>query len=207
MSMNTPVANGDPTLAALIPEGVTLGHIISLFQTAYPVNGVQLLRARLGATHPANLAPTELAEFIKYMLAAIKSAGIRDPAARLAADAELGSSAATTENPFAGQEHDGRVFRDRRERNFFIGRLPRGKKRNGYGTIRIAGKLVRNSYAICKPVPGPMSRRTNRATLDAVSKRGADWWRVERSVTGTGRGQAPASQVSNEHRAADDCQS
>jgi predicted DNA-binding transcriptional regulator AlpA len=35
---------------------------------------------------------------------------------------------------------------------------PRGKKRNGCGTIRIAGKLVRNSYAICKPVPGPMSR-------------------------------------------------
>ena len=129
MSMNTPVANGDPTLAALIPEGVTLGHIISLFQTAYPVNGVQLLRARLGATHPANLAPTELAEFIKYMLAAIKSAGIRDPAARLAADAELGSSAATTENPFAGQEHDGRVFRDRRERNFFIGRLPPREKK------------------------------------------------------------------------------
>ena len=79
MRMNTPVANGDPTLAALIPEGVTLGHIIALFQTAYPVNGVQLLRARLGATHPANLAPPELAEFIKYMLAAIKSAGSETP--------------------------------------------------------------------------------------------------------------------------------
>ena len=57
MRMDTPVANGDPTLAALIPEGVTLAHIIALFQTAYPVNGVQLLRARLGATHPTNLAP------------------------------------------------------------------------------------------------------------------------------------------------------
>jgi predicted DNA-binding transcriptional regulator AlpA len=35
----------------------------------------------------------------------------------------------TTENPFDGREHDGRVFRDRRERNFFIGRLsPREKK-------------------------------------------------------------------------------
>ena len=37
MRMNTPVANGDPTLAALIPEGVTLAHIIALFQDAYPV--------------------------------------------------------------------------------------------------------------------------------------------------------------------------
>ena len=103
MRMDTPVANGDPTLAALIPEGVTLAHIIALFQEAYPINGVQLLRARLGATHPANLAPPELAEFIKYVLAALKSAGIRDPAALLAdrvrreaeaAAAKLGSSAA-----------------------------------------------------------------------------------------------------------------
>ena len=51
----------------------------------------------------ANLAPPELAEFIKYVLAALKSAGIRDPAAALAykvrleaeqAAAILGSSAA-----------------------------------------------------------------------------------------------------------------
>jgi predicted DNA-binding transcriptional regulator AlpA len=28
-----------------------------------------------------------------------------------------------TENPFDGREYDGRVFRDRHERNFFIGRL------------------------------------------------------------------------------------
>ena len=69
MPMNTPVANGDPTLAALIPEGVTLAHIITLFHDACPINGVQRLRARLGATHPANLSPPELAEFIKYVLA------------------------------------------------------------------------------------------------------------------------------------------
>ena len=171
MRMDTPVANGDPTLAALlIPEGATLAHIIALFQEAYPINGVQLLHARLGATHPANLAAPELAEFIKYVLAAVKSAGIRDPAALLAdrvrreaeaAAAKLGSSAAigdlaverksdghasvtietnsstisdastprpvdltmTTENPFDWREHDGRVFRDRHDRNFFIGRL------------------------------------------------------------------------------------
>jgi Helix-turn-helix domain len=106
MRMDTPIANGDPALATLIPEGVTLAHIIALFQTAYHVNGEQLLGARLyalGATHPANLAPPELAEFIKWVLAALKSAGIRDPADVLAygvrreaeaAAARLGSSAA-----------------------------------------------------------------------------------------------------------------
>jgi hypothetical protein len=176
MRMDTPVANGDPTLAALIPEGVTLDHIIAVFQDAYPINWVQLLRERLGATHPTNLAPPELAEFIKYVLAALKSAGVRDPAAvlaygvrreaepaaaKLVAPAEMADIAAeqksaerepvalknnsskiyesslprpvdltmTTENPFDGREHDGRVFRDRRERNFFIGRLsPRQKE-------------------------------------------------------------------------------
>ena len=176
MRMDTPVANGDPTLAALIPEGVTLTHIIALFQDAYHVNGVQLLRKRLGATNPADLAPPELAEFIKWVLAALKSAGVRDPAALLAdsvrreaepaaaklvAPTQMADIAAeqksaerepvalknnssktyesslprpvdltmTTENPFDGREHDGRVFRDRRERNFFIGRLsPRQKE-------------------------------------------------------------------------------
>jgi predicted DNA-binding transcriptional regulator AlpA len=168
MRNDTPVTNGDPTLAALIPEGVTLAHIIAVFQGAYPINWVQLLRKRLGATNPANLAPPELAEFIKWVLEALKSAGIRDPAALLAdsvrrdaeaaaaklvAPAEMADIAAeqksaerepvalknnssktcesslprpvdlTTENPFDGREHDGRVFRDRRERNFFIGRL------------------------------------------------------------------------------------
>jgi Helix-turn-helix domain len=103
MRMDTPVANGGPTLAGLLPEGVTLAHIIALFHDAHSVNGVQLLRARLGATNPANLAPPELAEFIKWVLAALKSAGIRNPAAVLeygvrleaeAAAAKLRSSAA-----------------------------------------------------------------------------------------------------------------
>ena len=103
MRMNTPVANVDPTLAALIPGGVTLAHIMTLFYDAYPINREQLLRARLGTTNPANLAPAELAEFIKYVLAAAKSAGIGNPAALLAdtvrreadaAAAKLGSSAA-----------------------------------------------------------------------------------------------------------------
>ena len=34
-----------------------------------------------------------------------------------------------TENPFDGREHDGRVFRTRLERNFFIGRLSRREKK------------------------------------------------------------------------------
>ncbi len=170
MRMDTPVANGDPTLAALIPEGVTLAHIIAAFRDANHVNWDQLLRKRLGAANPANLTPPELAQFIKWVLEALKSAGIRDPAALLAdnvrrdaeaaaaklvAPAEMADIAAeqksaerervalknnssktyesslprpvdltmTTENPFNGREHDGRVFRDRRERNFFIGRL------------------------------------------------------------------------------------
>ena len=84
MRMDTPVANGDPTLVGLIPEGVTLAHIIALFQDAYPVNWEQLLRKRLGATNPANLAPPELAEFIKWVLPALKSAGIKNPADLLA---------------------------------------------------------------------------------------------------------------------------
>jgi predicted DNA-binding transcriptional regulator AlpA len=115
--MDTPVANVDPTLAALIPEGVSLTHIFALFQAAYPVNGEQLLRARLGATHPANLAPPELAEFIKYILPALKSGGIRDPAASLArgvqleaeaAAAKLGSSAAIGDTA-AERKSDGHV--------------------------------------------------------------------------------------------------
>ena len=84
MRMDTPVANGDPTLAALIPEGVTLTHIITVFRDANHVNWDQLLRKRLGATNPANLTPPELAQFIKWVLEALKSAGIRDPAALLA---------------------------------------------------------------------------------------------------------------------------
>ena len=117
MRMDAPVANGDPTLAALIPEGVTLAHIIALFQTAYPVNGVQLLRARLGATHPANLAPPELAEFIKWVLAALKSAGIRDPADVLAYGVRLEAEAAAAKlessasigDVAAEQKSDGRA--------------------------------------------------------------------------------------------------
>jgi hypothetical protein len=35
----------------------------------------------------------------------------------------------TTENPFDGREHDGRVFRTRHERNFFIGRLSRSQQK------------------------------------------------------------------------------
>lgn len=103
MRLDTNLANADPTLAALVPDGVTLADILGLFQEAYPVNGEQLLRQRLGATHPANLALPELAEFIKWLLRALKSASISDPAAVLAygvqrraeaAAAKLGSSAA-----------------------------------------------------------------------------------------------------------------
>jgi hypothetical protein len=75
MRIDANIVTGDPTLAALIPEGVTLAHILGLFRTAYHVNGEQLLRQRLsalGATRPADLAPPELAEFIKYLWGALK---------------------------------------------------------------------------------------------------------------------------------------
>ena len=102
MRIDANLANADPTLAALVPDGVTLADILGLFQTVHHINGEQLLRKRLGATHPANLALPELAEFIKWLLRALKSASIRDPAAVLAygvqckaeaAAAKLGSSA------------------------------------------------------------------------------------------------------------------
>ena len=234
MRMDTPVANGDPTLAALIPEGVTLAHIIALFQTAYHVNGEQLLRARLGATHPANLAPPELAEFIKYVLAALKSAGIRDPAAMLAygvrleaeaAAAKLGSSAEmadiaaeqksaerepvalknnssktsdaspprpvdltmTTENPFDGREHDGRVFRDRHERNFFIGRLsPRQKEewlRDHPDRWQTREEFLRDLQARARTdvAAEPTEPRSTPSATEVPT--GGEF---ERSVTGTG---------------------
>lgn len=101
MRLDANLANGDPTLAALVPDSITLADILTMFQDAYPVNGEQLLRHRLGATHPANLALPDLAEFIKWLLRALKSASIGDPAAELAhgvqrkaeaAAAKLGSS-------------------------------------------------------------------------------------------------------------------
>jgi Helix-turn-helix domain len=104
MRPDTNLANSDPTLAALLPDGVTLADILGLFQEVYPINGEQLLRHRLGATHPANLALPELVEFIKWMLRALKSNGVSDPAAVLAhgvqckaeaAAAKLGSSVET----------------------------------------------------------------------------------------------------------------
>ena len=96
MRPDTNLANFDPTLAALLPDGVTLADILGLFQEVYPINGEQLLRLRLGATHPANLALPELAEFIKYMLGALKSNGVRDPAAVLAYGVQLKAKEATT---------------------------------------------------------------------------------------------------------------
>ena len=84
MRLDANLANADPTLAALVTDGVTLADILGLFHEVYHVNGEQLLRLRLGATHPANLALPELAEFIKYVLGALKSNGVRDPADVLA---------------------------------------------------------------------------------------------------------------------------
>ena len=83
------VANGDPVLAALMREGVTVAHIVDLLQTAYPKTWERHLRNRLGAADPADLTPAELAEFTKYVFWAVKQTGIRDPAAWLAFCAQL----------------------------------------------------------------------------------------------------------------------
>ena len=90
MRIDATVANGDPTLAALLPDGVTLADILGLFKTVYHINGEQLLSHRLGTTHPANLALPELAEFIKWLLRVLKSGGVRDPADVLARGVQLG---------------------------------------------------------------------------------------------------------------------
>ena len=44
MRLDANLANADPTLAALVPDGVTLADILGLFQEVYRVNGEQLLR-------------------------------------------------------------------------------------------------------------------------------------------------------------------
>ena len=65
----------------------------------------------------------------------------------------------TTENPFDGREHDGLVFRDSPRTKLLSSEdCPRRSGRNGCGTIRSAGKLVRMPYAICRLVPGLMSK-------------------------------------------------
>ena len=113
MRLDANLANGDPTLAALVPDGVTLADILTMFQDAYRVNGEQLLRHRLGATHPANLALPDLAEFIIWLLRALKSASIGDPAAELAhgvqrrADAAAAKLASSPEIGITAQAKSG----------------------------------------------------------------------------------------------------
>ena len=70
--------------------------------TVYHVNGEQLLRHRLGATHPANLALPELAEFIKWLLRALKSNGVRDPADVLAHGVQRKAEAAASQTRVFG---------------------------------------------------------------------------------------------------------
>ena len=167
------VASGNSALAALMRQGVTVAQDRAAApRKPSPKHWQQHLRNRLGATHPADLTPAELAEFIDHVFWLVKQTGMRDPAAVLAFRTQLDAKKATaklegglrrrmadiaaerksaerepvapknnssktydaspprpvdltmtTENPFGGRQHDGRVFRDRHERNFFIGRL------------------------------------------------------------------------------------
>jgi hypothetical protein len=88
------VANGDPVLAALIREGVTVAHIVELLQTAYPKAWEQHLRNRLADTDPADLTPAELAKFTNHVFWLVKQAGIREPAAWLVFRAKTDAKAA-----------------------------------------------------------------------------------------------------------------
>ena len=175
MRTDTPVANGDPTLAALIPEGVTLAHIVRCSMTAYPETREQLLRARLGATHPATLRPPswpnssstcwmaqagrdqrprrraciyECGSRLKRLPPNSGFGAMADIAAERKSDracpghdqeqliedlrcidAAAGGPDNDHRKPLRRARDDGRVFRDRHERNFFIGRLsPRQKE-------------------------------------------------------------------------------
>jgi hypothetical protein len=76
MRLDTNLANVDPSLAALVPDGVSLRHILALFQAVNLVNGEQRLRRRLndlGVTNPADLALPELIEFVKWLVQGLKS--------------------------------------------------------------------------------------------------------------------------------------
>jgi Helix-turn-helix domain len=157
MRMDTPVANGDPTLAALIPDGVTLAHIIGLFQTAYPINWERLLRLRLNtlhATHPANLAPPELAEFIKYMLGALKSAGVRDPIDVLAFGVRREAEAAAKLRSSAA-----------------IGDIAAERKSDGHAPVTIDNKSSTISVA---STPRPVAQTIASGTTKAEDERQPD---------------------------------
>ena len=93
-----------------------------------------VLRAQLDAKKATAklVAPAEMAD-----IAAERKSAEREPVALKKNSSKTYNSSPprpvdltmTTENPFDGREHDGRVFRDRHERNFFIGRLsPRQKE-------------------------------------------------------------------------------
>ena len=89
---------------------------------------VLVLRAQLDAKEATAklMAPAEMAD-----IAAEQKSAEREPVALKNNSSKTCDSSSprpvdltiTTENPFGGREHDGRVFRDRHERNFFIGRL------------------------------------------------------------------------------------
>jgi len=75
-------------------QGPTVAHVVQLLQTAYPKAWEQHLRNRLGATDPADLTPTELADFTAHVFWLVRQTGIRDPAAWLAFRAQLDAAAA-----------------------------------------------------------------------------------------------------------------
>jgi hypothetical protein len=87
MRLDINLVTVDPTLAEVIPDGITLAHVLTLFRTAYPITWEQLLRQRLtalGVVPPSDIPAAKLREFIEGVLRAAKSEGIRDPFVSLA---------------------------------------------------------------------------------------------------------------------------
>ena len=111
----------------------------------------------------------------------------------------------TTENPFDGREYDGRVFRTRHERNFFIGRLsPRQKKewlRDHPDRWQTREDFLRDLQARAGT---DVAGRTNRAELDDLNNRGTELvpsptvscrYRLSTSVSLTSQQRTPRRQT------------
>ena len=87
MRTDASITNDNPALDGALREGPTVDQLVELLQTAHPINGEQLLRARLdafGITDPADLTPAMLAEFRDQVFSAVRQTSIKDPVAWIA---------------------------------------------------------------------------------------------------------------------------
>jgi hypothetical protein len=84
MRTDASITNDNPALDGALREGPTVAQLVELFQTAYPINWEQLLRARLGAfgiSDLADLTPANSAKFRDQVFWSVRQTSIKDPAA------------------------------------------------------------------------------------------------------------------------------